>query len=205
MNRLNISFMASGLLGVALATSAAAQESQENFPEERSGQTSCQDVNWNANMLDKHPRLIQACQEVVLVDGEPWARFHAKFKKMEDDGSVIFSIQDRRDRPVEEMRLVPRSGQVAYIDDEATPFNELEETQFINLYVPEGEYGFATRAGAPSTRIATVSPRNSDQTDTRQASRPAVLPATASSLPWFAVAGFLSLLGGLILTIRRLN
>jgi len=32
---------------------------------------------------------------------------------------------------------------------------------------------------------------------------PSMLPATASSLPWLAFAGFLSLLGGMTLTLRR--
>lgn len=207
MNRLNATVMTAGLLGFALATPAVAQQTQEQFPRERTTIASCENVDWNANMLRNHPRLIDACQEVVLVEGEAWARFAAQFVRVERDGHVVFNVLDQRDRAVEKVQFMPAAGQVAYISDRPTPFRQLQTTDSISLYVPEGQYGFATQPGAPREELATViAPAPAPVTERTVAQRttqPAVLPATASSLPWLPLAGFLSLLAGMVLTMRR--
>lgn len=196
------------LLSASLLSVAAAQ--QEQFPREREQARSCADVEWNKEMASNHPRLSEACREVVTAGGEDWARFEAKFVRIESDGGVSFSIRDSRDRPVEEVTVQPARGQVAYIDDRATPFSELRRDQLVNLYVPEGQYGFVTQPGASTEQLAVVSPRGraAATESTRVASaepRADRLPTTAGPLPWFALGGLLSLLGagGLRLTRRR--
>jgi hypothetical protein len=216
------------LMGVAVAGAASAQE--QAFPTERSQPATCAEVKWNADMLRRHPTMINACREVVIVDNATWARFDAKFVRVEPDGQVIFSVRDQGDRSIEEVRLTPAEGQVAYIDNRATPFRQLKTTDAISLYVPEGEYGFATRPGVPRAQLAVVAPvttapapapatrapagsttvaptpmvaQSSDTRSARIASTPAVLPQTAGPLPWLALGGLLSMLGGLGLTMRR--
>lgn len=212
MQYMILNLITAGWLSLSLASVAAAQQPQENFPREDTTRATCESVDWNSDMLDNHPRLIGACQEVVVVDGQSWARFDAKFVEIDRDDNVVFSVRDRRDRSVEEVTLVPAAGQVAYIDDRATEFNRLRTTDLINLYVPEGEYGFATEPGADREQVAVVAPRRTAAPVTtdravaqRSTTRPAVLPATASSLPWLAIVGFLSLIGGMFLTMRRWN
>lgn len=216
MKSLNISMMTAALLGLALASSAAAQQ-QDNFPTERRSAGSCADVDWNEEMLQHHPSLIDACQEVISVEGEPWARFKAKFVQIDRDGNVIFSVQDQRDRPVEEVTLVPTPGQVAYIDDRAAPFSSLRTTDSISLYMPEGQYGFATQPGIPREQLAAVVVTDdsastvateapvvtSANTVVQRDSRPAILPATAGFLPLLGLAGLLAMLAGLGLTLLR--
>jgi len=215
MNSLKLIGATALLMGVAVAGAAGAQE--QSFPTERSQPGTCAAVKWNADMLRRHPTMIDACKEVVVVDGATWARFDAKFVRVEPDGRVIFSVRDQRDRSIEEIRLTPADGQVAYIDNRATPFRQLRTTDAISLYVPEGEYGFATRPGVPKAELAVVAPAATTPTPTpatrapatpapmvAQATRtPTVLPQTAGPLPWLALGGLLSLLGGLGLTIRR--
>jgi hypothetical protein len=199
--------LSASLFGVAVAQ-------QESFPREREQAKSCAEVDWNKDMTRNHPRLIEACREVVATGGRNWARFEAKFARVEPDGSVSFSIRDSRDRPIEEVTLRPATGQVAYIDNRATPFSQLRRDQLVNLYVPEGTYGFVTQPGAPieqvavvtgpattpapaTTRVAAVEPRDAVQP------RAAMLPATAGPLPWFALGGLLSLLGAVGMRLAR--
>jgi hypothetical protein len=89
------------LLGVAVAQ-------QQDFPREREQAKSCAQVDWNKDMTTNHPRLTEACREVVTVDGKDWARFEAKFARIEPDGRVSFSIRDSRDRSIEESQ--PAAG-----------------------------------------------------------------------------------------------
>jgi hypothetical protein len=187
--------LSASLLGVAGAQ-------QEQFPREREQAKSCAEVDWNREMTSNHPRLIEACREVVTAGDRNWARFEAKFTRVEPDGKVTFSIRDGRDRHIEEVTLQPATGQVAYIDNRATPFSQLRRDQLVNLYVPEGQYGFVTQPGAPLEQVAVVAaPAPAPAlapAPTRVAAvepRAAMLPATAGPLPWFALGGLLSLLG----------
>ena len=200
---LTATVLSASLLGVAVAQ-------QDQFPREREQAKSCAEVDWNRDMTRNHPRLTEACREVVTAAGTNWARFEATFARVEPDGSVSFSIRDSRDRPVEEVTLQPAVGQVAYIDDRATPFTQLRRDQLVNLYVPEGTYGFVTQPGAPREQVARVTtpastPAPAPATTRVAAAEPraATLPATAGALPLFALGGILSLLGAVGLRLRR--
>lgn len=202
---LSILFLSMSWLGVADAQ-------QQEFPRERTQAKSCADVDWNRDMLLNHPRLVDACQEVVVAGDRNWARFQAKFTRIEPNGNVLFSIRDSRDRQVEEVVLEPVTGQVAYIDNRPTPFSQLRRDQVVSLYVPEGQYGFVSQPGVPLEQIAvvrrppTTMPTAAAPAATRTAAaapRAAMLPATASALPWFALAGVLSLFGALALRVMR--
>ena len=219
MNSLKLIAATGILMGVAVTGAAGAQE--QAFPTERSRPAACADVKWNADMLRRHPTMIEACKEVVVVGDTTWARFDAKFVRVEPDGRVIFSVRDPSDRSIEEVRLMPAEGQVAYIDSRATPFRQLKTTDAISLYVPEGEYGFATKPGVPREQLAAVdapttpaprpatrAPMVAQSGDTppmvaQSVNTPSTLPQTAGPLPWLALGGLLSMLGGLGLTMRR--
>lgn len=211
MSHFNFRHIAPAVLVGLTAMAGAQAQQQQQFPMTRTQPASCAEINWNENMLRHHPGLIEACQEVVVADGKNWARFEAKFVRVAPNGEVIFSVRDRRDRSIEEVHMRPVTGQVAYIDNRPTPFRQLRATDVVNLYVPEGQYGFATQPGAPPQEVATVAPRQVEprpgvderQTVAARGPLPAALPATASPLPWFALGGLLSLLGGVIVTLHR--
>lgn len=135
-----------GLAALGTAWDLEAGERQR-FPIERSQPASCVDVGWNQNMLRNHPGLIDSCQEVVAAGSRTWARFSAKFLRVESDGSVLFRVRGARNHAIEEVRITPAAGQVAYIDKRPIPFNRLRSGDVINLYIPEGRYGFTTEPG----------------------------------------------------------
>jgi hypothetical protein len=206
MNSFTLKTLTAVALSISLLGVAGAQ--QQQFPETRVQAKSCNEVDWNAQMTQAHPRLVEACKEVVTVGGSDWARFEAKFLRMEPDGQVSFTIRDRLDRPVEEVVLQLAPGQVAYIDGRATPFTQLRSDQLVNLYVPEGQYGFATQPGVRVEEIARVTPPARAPAPTRVAAAPTqprstMLPATAGSLTWFALGGMISLLSASGLMLSR--
>jgi hypothetical protein len=201
------------ILSVAIASVAFAQRPTD-FPDEQVKKTSCTDFNWNADMAREHPRMVSACQEVVVVNGVNWARLAASFTRVNGDGAVNFEIRDQRNRFVEDVTLEPRVGQVAYINDRPTAFDHLRTTDSINLYVPEGQYGYATRPGVAAEEVAMAAPTqamplpadtNQQQALADNSAPPAMLPQTASDVPLLALGGLLSLFGGLVLTLRRLG
>ncbi len=220
MNRINQNRLTVALLGVLFAGAAVAQGTPSNFPDTQVKPKTCQDFLWNTDMLREHPRVVDACQEVVIVKGQPWARFAADFIRVESDGHVRFRVHDQRNRFVEEVTIRPVPGQVAYINDRATPFERLRTTDRVNLYAPEGQYGFVTQAGAPPEELAVwARSESTPAAPVQQQSQPlapieprtqlayqeprAELPRTASLMPLLGLGGMLSLLGGIGLSLRR--
>jgi hypothetical protein len=217
MNRsipLRITLLAFGL---AIATQGLAQDSTE-FPRERDRPASCDDFQWSDQMLREYPRVVDACQEVVVVGDQTFARLSAGFVRVHSDGLVSFNIRDRRDRYVDELTIQPVPGQMAYINDRPTEFRNLRTTDAISLYAAEGEYGFATQpvvvareqravvrtVAALPTPLPVEGTAYDSRTAVAQVDRtPDMLPQTAGVLPWVALAGLLTLFSGLGLAIRR--
>jgi hypothetical protein len=203
------------LLGLALASGVNAQTA---FPDEAVTPSTCAGFDWSSDMLREHPRVVEVCQEVVAAGGRDWARFSAKFVRVMQDGGVVFRVHDRRDRFIEEVIIQPAPGQVAYVNDRATPFERLNTNDTFSLYTPEGEYGFATQVDAPPEQVARVYVADAPKPAPRPAPvavverapalasnqpRQPMLPRTAGPMPWLALGGMLSLLGGVGLTFRR--
>jgi len=218
MKTLKATRLTLSLLGLAIAGAVAAQQPSTDFPTERTKPASCDDFKWNVDMTREHPRVIDACQEAVTADGSTWARLAARFVRVQSDGQVVFSVRDKNDRVIEQVTMEPAPGQVAYIDDRATEFNRLSTTDNINLYVPEGEYGYATQpvakarfarvlpvvaATAPSAESAPAAPPVRAVAMASEQPLPSRLPATASLLPWLAFTGVLLMFGGLTMRLRR--
>lgn len=201
------------LIGAALLAGTVNAQ-QTDFPRTGTDAASCAEVDWNADMIEDHPRLIDACQEVISAGGTDWARFEGQFNRVNRDGTVSFSIRDARNRIVEDVTFNPTPGQVAYISNRPVAFRDLSNQQLVNLYVPEGRYGFSTSVDAPVTQLATVvadeptsspAPVDDQRIAATEREDRSLLPATASKLPWMALGGMLMVFGSLGLGLVRRN
>lgn len=217
--------LAATLIGVACAGAVGAQQASDggdNLPQPRTQAASCAGVAWEADLLARYPRIGDACQEVVMSEGRKWARFEAELVRAYADGRVTLDFQDRRGSSIEQITLMPARGQRVSIDGRIVEFKDVQRSQELNLYLPEGMFAMATEPGAPLEELAEivlepverraeVSPEPARaaaepllaQADRTPGRTPAVLPDTAGPLPLFALAGLLSMLGGLGLAIRR--
>ena len=101
--------------------------------------------------------------------------------------------------------LIPARNQRVMIQGEKYKFADLPRGQKLNLYVPEGMCALAMTPGAPAEELEKIVPPTTEvaQADTAPAPMANRLPSTAGPLPLVLVAGLLSLLIGLGMTIRR--
>jgi hypothetical protein len=206
------------LLALAMAGGVAAQT--PDFPPERVAPRTCTSFDFDREMRQEYPRVVDACQEVVVAEGTQWARFDARFDRINPDRTVTFKVLDRNQRVVDDLTIMPGPGQVAYIDNREVAFERLQPQDQLNLYAAEGRYGFTSRAGDTRSQFAratttrqTTQPAparepvatdwRSDTMVAQQDRRRSTLPRTAGPLPWFALGGALSLMGGLGLMLRR--
>lgn len=201
-----------GLIG---SSTLAAQETQERseMPRPSEDASSCQDVEWNTDLLSRYPWAKGSCHEVIVVDGQKWSRFEADFEGMNRDGTFDVDFLNRQGRSQGVVTLKPGSNQTVLLDNREYEFSELRDNQKLNLYVPEGAYSFAVEPGAePDELVEVVEPKKpaTERTrlaraDTRSERRATTLPATAGPLPLLALGGMIALLSGFGLTMRRRN
>lgn len=199
------------VFALAFAGNALSQERLEtrSLPEPKVDRASCQNVNWHANLLSEYPWVVEACHEVILVDGQKWARFEADFDRMNRDGSFGSTFKGPQGRSRGSIDMMPGAEQRVLLDGRPTRFSDLRQGQTLNFYVPEGKFAFAAAPGAPEEQLATVvvvqerQPVQLAQAEPRRAQTATRLPATAGPLPILALGGMLSLLGGMVLTMRR--
>lgn len=203
--------LAAALLGCMAASTAVAQQEQldtRNLGATSIGAAGCAEVAWDRELLAQYPRIGEGCQEVVISDGEKWARFEADLVRTHRDGTVTLDFKDRQGRSMEEVTLMPSTAQRVQIRGREYAFSQLTPGQELNLYVPEGMFAVAAEPGAPAERLAEiVSPgvrlAQADEPAPRAAPVERQLPRTAGPLPFVLLAGLVSLLGGLGLTITR--
>jgi hypothetical protein len=209
--RFKILAMASVALLLNLAWTGHAMGQQSEMPQPEMDRASCEEVQWNRDLLRHYPWVVEACHEAIIVDGEKWARFEAEFDRLNRDGSITSTFRNDRGRSLGRVRLMPGRDQRVLLDGRPYRFSQLQRGQVLNFYAPEDIYAFTTQPGAPASELVQVVEPTDAEIATPQLAQaqpvadqpPATLPATAGPLPVVALAALLSLLGGFSLTMRR--
>ena len=185
--------------GLLLASAAGAQDLDvEALATTDQNAASCAAVQWDARLLAEYPRVAQACHEVIVSDGQKWARFETELVSVNRSGAVKSNFKDRDDNYMGAITITPAHDQTVEIDGTQYEFSALRPGQMLNVYVPEGMYAFSMAPGAPPAEVVEIvdEPAPADPVIAR-------LPSTAGPLPWLALGGLVSLLGGIGFAIRR--
>ncbi len=169
----------------------------QGIPTPQVSSETCAQVNWAPELLAQHPRIPEACQEVVLVNGENWARIEGRLIAVNPNGSVTAMVIDPQGRNMGRLTLKPTPGQKVILDGREVPFNQLETGAVVHLYIPEHMYAVATEPVAGPSEMATVETAAEPEVATQE------LPATAGPLPWVLFAGGVMLAIGLVLALSR--
>lgn len=162
---------------------------------------SCTQMNWNADLLARYPWVNDACQEVVVVNGEKYARFEGHVVRHNSDGSIRTQFVDRtgtHNRDWGFMNLMPGPDQHVFLGGQPNHFGDLPKNHVLNFYVPANVLGVAEEPGAKVAAIV-----EEPRTVVTSQGVPSALPRTASPLPAIALGGLISLFGALGLAIRR--
>ncbi len=190
------------LVGLLWVGTASAQS--QSMPNSTVNHQSCADVNWSPQLLSVYPRIPEACQEVLTMDGKKWARFNGKLVSWNSNGSVTTAVMNRDGRVMGRLTLKPTPGQKVIIDGKEQAFSQLHTGAIMNLYIPEETFAVATEPGEAESEMADIETYPGEDTDVA-ANQPEELPATAGPLPWVLTAGIgLLVLGCGFLLGRRL-
>lgn len=193
------------LAGFVCAGGAFAQQTKEDFkayPDKSVNAEACLKMNWSPDLIARYPWATEACQEVVTVNGERFARFEGHVVRHNHDGSFRTQFVNREGKHVKEwgtMDLLPSPEQHVLLSGEPSHFNEMRKNQVLSFYVPEKAFGVAEEPGA---KVATIVAPPMARGVALGEGAPQ-LPQTAGPLPLIALAGLASLFGALGLMIRR--
>lgn len=179
--------------GLLWAGTAGAQG--QSMPNATVHEESCSDVNWSSQLLAAYPRIPEACQEVLTMDGKKWARFNGKLISWNANGSVTADVMNREGKALGRLTLKPAVGQKVVIDGKEKAFSQLNTGAVLNLYIPEEVFAVATEPGEPESEMSEIETYSSEDMDVA-ANEPEELPATAGPLPWVLTAGIGMLLIG---------
>lgn len=186
-----------GLLGLVHGGIAFGQT--QGIPNPQVSPESCSQVQWSPKLLQQYPRIADACQEVLTVNGENWARIEGRLIRENPNGSITAMVVDSKGRGMGSVTIKPAPDQKVIFEGREVRFDQLQTGAILHLYIPEHMYAVATEPGAPAEEMSQIEEEPTE--DVAQSEEQ--LPATAGALPWVLLAGGGIALIGLGLTLRR--
>lgn len=169
----------------------------QQMPQPQVSSETCAEVQWSPQLLRQYPRIPDACQEVIAVNGENWVRIEGRLVSVNPNGSVTSMVLDRTGRGLGRLTLKPAPNQKVMLEGRERTFDELQSGAILHMYIPEHMHSVATEPRAPESEMGEIEMEPSEEVAQEQ------LPATAGPLPWVLLAGTGILLAGLGLGLWR--
>jgi hypothetical protein len=164
----------------------------------------CDDVQWSEEMRQRYPDIDSACRSVEERNGKKYVRFEGTVR------SASASKLDVDFRGGGRVQMEPPEGTQIYMNGKQIPVSDLRRGDQLTFYVPEDRmsvqfYPDEQLANTQESQAVNVPIAAAQQTTPRDdEDRMAMLPSTASPLPWLGLASlFMLALGGTLRLFRR--
>lgn len=105
------------------------------------------DFTYSQDFLDRHPKAGAACREVIMKDGQKWARFDARLVKLKGD-QVTVDFLDTSREPLETMTFIVSPDARVVVNGKKVSYDALERGETLSFWLPEGKIGFYAAPGA---------------------------------------------------------
>jgi hypothetical protein len=157
----------------------------------------CQNAQYNADVLARFPNIAKACSKIISKDGEDYAVVTARLDRVDPSGRVQVRVKHADGSYSQRLSIRPRPDLKVLVDGKPARVQDLAENQEITAYVKVREPEMALAPADAGETFAFI-PIEEPQTQM------AALPATAGILPLLGLLGGVSLLlGGLLSAMRR--
>lgn len=112
------------------------------------------DITYSKEFLARYPKAGAACREVVMKNGEKWARFDADVVKVQGN-AVTATFKGAADESLDSLTITAASDMHVSVDGQDTKLSSLQPGDKLSFWVPESRMAFyATPGGAESSRLA---------------------------------------------------
>ncbi len=157
----------------------------------------CGDITFVPAVYDRWPHADEGCQEIVIRDGKPYAKFEAEVVSQSPSGTYVrYTLNDGSKTP--SRKIEPPEGFEALIGGTPIAIPDLKPRQVVHVYLPE-------RAWAPPAEpepVAAAAPPPPPPPAPEPEPEP-MMPTTAGNAGWLAIMGGLFLLLGGALRFAR--
>jgi len=167
--------------------------------------TNCSQISWSRESLTLHPRIANACEEVMQRDGRYYVRFSGEVQRVADGGrSVTINFRDG-----DRLTLTPPENMALFIDGRRTPATALRVGDQLRFYVRQDQLAasfFESEAPTAQPQVVPIAPPAPAERGllAQDPLAPgALLPPTANPLPLVVVAALAVLAFSSALTLRR--
>jgi hypothetical protein len=115
------------------------------------------DITFSPEFLAKYPNAGAACREVVMKNGEKWARFDAKVVKVKGN-EVTADFLDNYGQTITTLTFVASADARVKEDGKDMKYSSLEPGHTLTFYVPESRVGFYASPGTAqgTTKLSVV-------------------------------------------------
>lgn len=105
------------------------------------------DIQFSHEFLERYPNAAPACREVKVKDGEKWARFDTKVKKV-SKGQVTVDVLNVRGDALATVTIAPPADATLNMEGKAKKYSSLRAGDSLSLWMPENRFGFYSDAGS---------------------------------------------------------
>jgi hypothetical protein len=148
----------------------------------------CQNAQYDPDVLAKFPNIAKACSEIISKDGEDYAVVTARLDRVDPSGRVQVRVKQPDGTYSKNISIRPRPDLKVLVDGKPARVQDLAANQEITAYVKVREPQMALAPADPQERYVFI------PIEEPQAQLAAALPATAGILPLLGLLGGVSLL-----------
>jgi hypothetical protein len=114
------------------------------------------DITYSPQFLQNYPNAPAACREVIIKDGQKWARFEAEVVKVKGQ-DVTAHVLDAYENSIATVTFKASSDARLTVDGSPTKYSSLQSGQKLTFWVPNAAAGFyAAPVATPATKLAVV-------------------------------------------------
>lgn len=104
------------------------------------------DFAYSQDFLKRHPQAGAACREVIMKDGQKWARFDARVVALKGE-QVTVSFVDSAERPVETLTFIASPQSRVVVNGQEMTYGALGKGDTLSFWLPENRVGFSAAPG----------------------------------------------------------
>lgn len=105
------------------------------------------DFTFSQDFLNRHPKAGAICREVVMKEGQKWARFDARVVELKGK-QVTVDFVDGTEKPVETLSFNTSPEARVQVNGQEMTYGALGTGDRISIWVPESRAGFYAAPGA---------------------------------------------------------
>jgi hypothetical protein len=114
------------------------------------------DITYNAKFLQQYPNAPAACREVIMKNGQKWARFEADVVKVKGE-DVTAHVLDAYENTIATVTFKASPDARVTVDGSPTKYSSLQTGQKLTFWVPDAVEGFyAAPDATKATKLAIV-------------------------------------------------